>query len=644
MSVDKDRSQRQQQQHQCLVFDVAIKLVRTTRTIKNLKHQLIIKKSTNLILLLYTYILLATTATTTTQLTSQRNVITNNLMDNRIRYPINNNYYNNPSQQYPIMLSLITDHYGSAPLEFSEQPSIVYNRDKQNDNYKLRKREDQANEGAQKDERQLDSEDIELLDKFYQDTRDNDPFLDKGVSFEDLWRDLRLEELTRIQALLDVQPVVNDYNYPHHHHPQQQQQSHNDHIPQDMKYEHPTNHKNHNYNNDHQNEPIKEGINEYNNNNMMHHHQNPISSNKNNDDNKNNNQSPKSNDWSIDSSIESALGDELSRLEKELEDQLLHHQNQHQQQEQQHEQEHEQNEEANKESEPPFEPTDDQIKSNVNGNERFSSSQASYSPTIKLLTNYDPLSGLASSHETNNNNNDNDKSPIKDNSNDQNINKPTIISSTSTRTTINQEPNINQNKQILTNGQQRIVGATLFAQGKLNEALLKPKVSSKLALDAIKLHDAMFLNEPPKKDGLVRVRMYYHRAIHDDKRLYGNGPWKYWAHGWGLEFGYDPRKQQASEAGGGGGGAEAPNSYQRGYTIERAYGRDFCSSSQNYQDQNSPSSSPPKQGQAQLSLSSKLQPPPFKCRQSDPNFFNQFHDAGKYSVQNRNYLTTGDYK
>lgn len=129
----------------------------------------------------------------------------------------------------------------------------------------------------------------------------------------------------------------------------------------------------------------------------------------------------------------------------------------------------------------------------------------------------------------------------------------------------------------------QIVGATLFGR----DQHLRPSVSSKSASEAIKLHNDLLLKPP--NDGKVRVRMYYHRAIHDDAKLYGSGPWKYWGHGWGLEYGYDPRQN-------------GRDFYQRGYTIERAFGRDFCKDNKN-------------------------------CRKSDPNFFRDPKTVGKYSEQ-----------
>lgn len=129
----------------------------------------------------------------------------------------------------------------------------------------------------------------------------------------------------------------------------------------------------------------------------------------------------------------------------------------------------------------------------------------------------------------------------------------------------------------------QLAGATVTSKGDGN---LRASLRSKSAADAVKMHDDM-LRDPPR-DGKVRVRMYYHRAIHDDARLYGTGPWKYWGHGYGVEFGYDPKDRGKK------------NAYQRGYTIERAFGRDFCKNKE-------------------------------KCRKADPNFFKSLRDAGKYS-------------
>lgn len=171
---------------------------------------------------------------------------------------------------------------------------------------------------------------------------------------------------------------------------------------------------------------------------------------------------------------------------------------------------------------------------------------ANYSPTLKLLTTYNPL----------------------------------------------------REEKILENSSRgRIVGATLYGQDETT----MPKVNSKSATNAIKLHDEL-MKQPPR-DGKVRVRMYYHRAIHDDARLYGNGPWKYWGHGWGVEFGYDPKKTDKNDF------------YQKGYTIERAFGRDFCKDKIN-------------------------------CRQSDPDFFRDPKKVGHYSRKYAKILPkkVGEYK
>lgn len=170
--------------------------------------------------------------------------------------------------------------------------------------------------------------------------------------------------------------------------------------------------------------------------------------------------------------------------------------------------------------------------------------QAGYSPTLRLLTSYDPI-----------------KEELFANQQKQNA----IVES-------RQKSN-------------RIVGATLYGKN----IHTRPSVSSKSALDAIKMHDNLL--KPPPRDGIVRVRMYYHRAIHDDVKLYGNGPWKYWGHGWGLEFGYDPKSDK-----------NAKDFYQKGYTIERAFGRDFCRDKKN-------------------------------CRKPDPEFFNDPLKVGHYSRQ-----------
>lgn len=113
------------------------------------------------------------------------------------------------------------------------------------------------------------------------------------------------------------------------------------------------------------------------------------------------------------------------------------------------------------------------------------------------------------------------------------------------------------------NRENRVVGVTLYGK----DQPMKPVLNSKSSEQAIKLHNELL--EKPPRDGIARVRMYFHRAIHDDVKLYGTGPWKYWGHGWGVEFGFDPRN------------TKHPNLYQKGYTIERAYGRDFCKDKKN---------------------------------------------------------------
>lgn len=178
--------------------------------------------------------------------------------------------------------------------------------------------------------------------------------------------------------------------------------------------------------------------------------------------------------------------------------------------------------------------------------------EASYSPTMRLLTSYNPLE---------------DNSPSES----------TITRSASHLTTAPSGRPLNK---------AGVVGATIY--GDLNQHKLS--LSSKSPLDAIKMHDEM-LTEPPH-DGKVRVRMYFHRATHDDAKLYGTGPWKYWGHGWGVEYGYDPRSANKSDY------------YQKGYTIERAFGRDFCKDKLN-------------------------------CRKPDPEFFLNPLDGGKYSEDKR---------
>lgn len=140
---------------------------------------------------------------------------------------------------------------------------------------------------------------------------------------------------------------------------------------------------------------------------------------------------------------------------------------------------------------------------------------AHYSPQDKLLTSYDPLHSIAGG-----------------------LAGTQITGSTHTGSPSDQTGSTTVSAPISTNTQESTV-------------------------DAIKMHNEL-LNKPPN-DGKVRVRMYYHRAIHDDPRLYGTGPWKYWGHGWGMEFGYDPRSSNPTK-----------EFFEKGYSIERAFGRDFC--------------------------------------------------------------------
>lgn len=170
---------------------------------------------------------------------------------------------------------------------------------------------------------------------------------------------------------------------------------------------------------------------------------------------------------------------------------------------------------------------------------------ASYSPTLKLLTTYNPLEK---------------------------------ISSIRLDDSVQEGPRSRRGN--------RIVGATLFGRDETSGL----DVSSKSPADAVRLQEELF--EAPPRDGKVRVRMYFHRAMHDDVKLYGTGPWKYWGHGWGIEFGYDPRSEKK------------PDFYQRGYTIERAFGRDFCKDKSN-------------------------------CRKPDPKFFENPLKVGEYSRKTR---------
>lgn len=65
----------------------------------------------------------------------------------------------------------------------------------------------------------------------------------------------------------------------------------------------------------------------------------------------------------------------------------------------------------------------------------------------------------------------------------------------------------------------------------------------------------------------------------------------FFSHGWGYEYGFDPEDYDRRR-------------YQRGYTIEKAYGRDFCQNRTN-------------------------------CRREDPKFFEK---ARKYSPDMPNFI------
>ncbi|RWS07378.1 hypothetical protein B4U79_14431, partial [Dinothrombium tinctorium] len=78
--------------------------------------------------------------------------------------------------------------------------------------------------------------------------------------------------------------------------------------------------------------------------------------------------------------------------------------------------------------------------------------------------------------------------------------------------------------------------------------------------------------------GMVKVKIYDHRAEHDPIELYGNGPWKYRGHGYGIEYQYLP---------------DGSYERQRGYGFIKLLGREFC------------------------------KPNSLICRPSDPNFFDK---------------------
>lgn len=299
----------------------------------------------------------------------------------------------------------------------------------------------------------LDDEDISLLDKFYRDTKQNDPF-ESSLSIDDLWREMQVHDVGSLDALMDrPSPDQETHGVKHDQQPsvRPQQTAQND------------------------------------------------------------------AGWTMDPDL--AFRNEMFKLDEMLKGGM---QNQLGPTDDEHKLNQSHGQEEEPEREPEFDP-------------QQQAEEAAYSPTLRLLTSYDPLRSIVIGY----------KHPMRGD---------------------------------------RSVGATLFGQDAKDN--FKPKVSSKSATVALKLHDEMM--KSPPKDGKVRVRMYHHRAIHDDTRLYGTGPWKYWSHGWGLEFGYDPK--------------DVKDSYQRGYTVERAFGRDFCEKAS-------------------------------KCRKSDLSFFSSIHDAGKYSEQ-----------
>lgn len=47
----------------------------------------------------------------------------------------------------------------------------------------------------------------------------------------------------------------------------------------------------------------------------------------------------------------------------------------------------------------------------------------------------------------------------------------------------------------------------------------------------------------------VRVKVYDHRAYHDPIQWYGRGPWKYFGHGYGIDYGYDHDRTHSYEKG-----------------------------------------------------------------------------------------------
>ncbi|CAG2169978.1 unnamed protein product, partial [Oppiella nova] len=57
------------------------------------------------------------------------------------------------------------------------------------------------------------------------------------------------------------------------------------------------------------------------------------------------------------------------------------------------------------------------------------------------------------------------------------------------------------------------------------------------------------------------VKIYDHRAYHDPIHYYGRGPWKYFGHGYGIDYGYD---------------TDGSSSHEKGYGFIKAFGREFC--------------------------------------------------------------------
>lgn len=103
--------------------------------------------------------------------------------------------------------------------------------------------------------------------------------------------------------------------------------------------------------------------------------------------------------------------------------------------------------------------------------------KAKYSPDIFLLTSYDPLANLSGNSSMNYNNKTTGSTVELNLSNAKNVTFHKVLKSGS---------------------------------------------------EAVKLHDDMMLESP--NDGMVRVRMYFHQAIHDDPKQYGTGPWNYWGY------------------------------------------------------------------------------------------------------------------